>query len=525
MAEYSVLIKNADVHKDRKFSRMDVAIKGDAIADTGDLTGANAKTIIDATGKIITPGFIDITNHSDTHWTLFNAPGQESMLLQGVTTIIGGNCGSSLAPLVKGEDIEGIQKWVNIRDININWRRVSELLSELSRRSLGVNFGALVGHGTLRRGIVGDESRPANREEISEMEILLRESMDEGAFGMSTALGAAHGRGTAKEELLRLFKVVSKEEGITKHHLKDEGRNIMPAIVELIDVFHESGGKMQFSHFKVLGRQSWNSFNDALALIESARSEGARLTIDFFPYTKTGSLLYQLLPPWILEDGKEKILFSLHDRAKRREVIDYLSSLTLHYDKIIVASAFEDKTVLGKTISDLASRAGISPEECLIKMIEINGLGVSIFNEVISSDHLSALASKDYSMFATDGEGRSWPKTGMDFDSPHPRSLGAMIKAIENYASGKSKLALGEVIYKLTEFPADVLGIKNRGKIEKGYYADLVILDPASLHAPSDYKDPYLRNEGVEAVYVNGELAAKSGEVTGKLAGRVIRKL
>ncbi|HEY4527472.1 MAG TPA: amidohydrolase family protein, partial [Candidatus Paceibacterota bacterium] len=337
MASYSILIKGGEVLRGRKFERLDVGIKDDKIQDVGDLSGAKAELLIDASGKYVAPGFIDLTSHSDTHWTLFAFPGQESLLAQGITTILGGNCGASLAPLVKAEDIGGISKWADVREININWQSTAEFLRELEKHSLGVNFAALVGHGTLRRGVLGHESRKASREEISKLTFLLEKSLEEGAFGLSTSLAAAHARNTTAEELLSLFREVGRAGGLTKHHLRDEGKNILPAIVELISLGRQSQAKIHFSHFKLLGRQAWELFPETLALIESAREEELHLTLDVFPYARTGSLLYLLLPPWVLEGGLDKILQSLREPSRRQAILEYLKSLTLHYDQMTIA--------------------------------------------------------------------------------------------------------------------------------------------------------------------------------------------
>jgi N-acyl-D-aspartate/D-glutamate deacylase len=523
MATYSILIKGGMVFLDKKLERLDVGVRGDKIQTLGDLSRDQAELVIDASGKYVSPGFIDITNHSDTHWTLFNTPRQESLLSQGITTILGGSCGSSLAPLVRAKDIEGIQKWTDIREININWHKLSEFFEELSRHGFGVNFGTLVGHGTLRRGIIGDDARSAESKEIDEMCFLLQKSMEEGAFGLSTSLGAAHGRSAEHDELAELFHVVSSYNGLTKHHLKDEGKNILPAIVELLQLGRETGVKIEFSHFKILGRSSWNLFQDALKLIESARGEGVKLTLDIFPYTRTGSALYLFLPSWMLEGGRERILHTLQDKTFREEVILYLKSLTLHYERITVASTLKDERAIGRTIQQLSELSALSPEEVILGLLEVNELKVSIFNEVISPEHLEELIRKDYILLASDGVGHNFD-TKMLFDLPHPRSFGSYPRAFEIFVKEREILSWPELIYKMSEFPAEVLGFSSRGKIEKGYFADLVVIDPKKIGSKADYTAPAIRPEGVEWVVVNGEVALQEGAITGKLAGRVLKR-
>ncbi|MEK7085202.1 MAG: amidohydrolase family protein, partial [Patescibacteria group bacterium] len=391
MASESILIRGGMIYRDKKFEDADVLIEDGTIKTIGDFSGALSKeieNIVDASGKYVVPGFIDLTNHSDTHWTLFAHPGQESMLMQGVTTIVGGNCGSSLAPLVKGEDISGIQKWTDITKINIDWRTLEEFFEELEARKLGVNFATLVGHGTLRRGVVGEDTRPAKENEIQQMQLLLERAMAEGAFGLSTSLGSSHEKGSDHKELLALFGAVNKQGGITKHHLKDEGKNILPAIAEIIGLARDANATAVISHFKFIGRAAWEVIPQALSMIESAREGGVKLWCDMFPYTRTGSPLYHLLPPWAVEGGKEKILVALKEPGKRAEILSHLKSLTLHYEKMTIAATLRDREAIGKTISEIAAATGAPPEEVIAALLENNDLKVSIFNEVILPEHL-----------------------------------------------------------------------------------------------------------------------------------------
>lgn len=506
----------------KALERVDVGLKNDKISKIGDLSRDNAELVIDATGKFVSPGFIDLTSHSDTHWTLFNYPEQESFLAQGITTVLGGNCGASLAPLIKIEDIEGIQKWVDVKEINFNWRRISEFLDELEKHPLGVNYGTLIGHGTLRRGIVGNEARKANEEEIKEMKILLDESLKEGAWGISTNLGAAHGRPSDERELASLFNIVKDNAALAKHHIKDEGKNILPAIVQLIQLERGAGFRTHFSHFKVLGKNSWPFFHDALSLIENARDAGQYLTLDFFPYTRTGSELYSLLPPWIVEGSRAKIISSLKSPPAREEAISYLKSLTLHYDRITIASTLRDQTPIGKTVKLLSESSGISPEEFILELLEINELNVSIFSEVISEEHIRELAAKDYAAVSSDGVGyNSTPKP--TYNLPHPRSFGTYPKALEMFSKSSKILEWGPMLQKITELPAKIMGINDRGKIERDFFADITIFSPEKIGSRSDYSNPYAAPNGIDHVLINGEVAYSNGNFAG-FSGRVLRK-
>lgn len=523
MAKYSVLIKGGSVLQGGKLEKKDIGIKQDKIDSIGELSSSDAELVIDAAGKYISPGFIDLTNHSDTHWTIFSQPKQESLLAQGITTILGGNCGSSLAPLVKPSDIEGIQKWANVQEINTNWYSVAEFFDELSKHALGVNFATLVGHGTLRRGLLGEDSREMNEKELGELYFILKGAMEEGAFGISTSLASAHAKNASQEELKLLYKTVAEYNGLTKHHLKDEGRNILPAMAEIISLGREYGSKVQLSHFKLLGRGSWEILPEALNLIESERKDGAAITIDLFPYTKTGSLLYMILPPWVVEGGKEKILSALRDSKTRKDVLEYLKSLTLHYEKMVVASTLNDTTAIGKSIAELAASSGLDGEEIIAELVEVNQLHVAIFNDVISHEHLAELISKDYAMIATDGVGYDL-KPNMPFDLPHPRSYGSYPLALELFTRKDKILSWEQILTKFSEMPADVLGLKDRGKIKEGFFADLVIIDPEEVGSTTDYAAVHHEVEGIDWVLVNGKVAVRDGVLSEKSAGRIIKR-
>src|SRR3989338_1389884 len=489
MASYTTIIRGGTVISNRRSEKADVGIKGDKISFIGNLSDASADKIIDATGKHVSAGFIDITCHSDTHWTLFSDPSQESLLTQGITTILGGNCGASLAPLVKSSDISVVQRWTDINQINVNWHSLSEFFEELSRRKIGVNFATLVGHGILRRGVLGDEARHADVAEIASMEHLFKENG-----------------------------------GFTKHHLKDEGKNILPSIVELIRMARESGTGLHLSHFKILGRGAWPFFHDAVELLDSAENEGLRISADLFPYTKTGSALYQLLPPWILEGGsKDKILESLKNKNSRLEIKAFLKSLTLHYEKMIIASALKDSASVGKTVAELSNSSGLDPEEFIIRILEANQLACSIFNEVINIEHVSDFAKKSWVAIASDGVGYSFEKKNL-FDLPHPRSFGAFPKAFEVFLKERDALRLEDLVYKMTELPASIVGLKQRGRLEKDNFADIVVFDFQNIGGPSEYGNPYLPSTGIEHVFVNGKAAVEGGKLSGTAAGRILRR-
>ncbi len=531
MAEYSIIIKNGIVFdgKGNKPENVDIGIVGDEIKAIGDLSNEIAAEIIDAGGKYVAPGFIDLTNHSDTHWTIFSYPSQEGLLRQGITTILGGSCGSSLAPLIKESDIEEIQRWMDVSGMNINWRTMSEFLSEIEKHKIGVNFCTLVGFNTIQQSILGGESRMPALEEINQMKFLLKSSLEDGAFGISAHFGLSSARLLESDEAADLFKVAKKYNAIIKHHLEDEGEDILPSVSRIISIARKSGAKTHITHFKALGRASWPMFPNAIEMIKNAINEGVALTCDFFPYTKTGSKLITLLPSWFRKlSNKESLnILKSKDDPKRKILTDHLKEFTLHYDKITIASGGGGLGIAGKTVEELSAASGLSGEEIILKLLETNDLRVSIFSEVISEENIELIAKEKFSAIASDGIGYSLPISPFGEnrqDLPHPRSFGAFPKAFNLLVKQKKILPWETLIYKMTGLPAGILGFKNRGVIAKGNKADVIIFSPGEISDFATYDNPFRYSKGISDVLVNGTIVLSEGEFIEGFAGRVLRR-
>ncbi|MBI5787209.1 MAG: amidohydrolase family protein [Candidatus Niyogibacteria bacterium] len=523
MPFYSAIIRNAFVIDGRGSAakKADVGLEGDRISGVGDLSDERAETEIDADGLYLAPGFIDLTGHSDTRWSLFDYPMQESLLFQGITTIIGGSCGESLAPLARPDDIEGIGVRIEKSSININWQSVSEFLTELEKRDLGLNFGTLVGHGILRAASGVDANRQASGEEIDRMVYLLNQSFEAGAFGLSFSLGRSRALMSGDAELHRLMEELKKRERPAFHHLSNEGADIISSVSKFVALSRESGASGHISHFKVLGKKSWPNQKQVFEIMDRAREDGLSLTMDVFPYTATGSSLYLLLPSWALEGDKEAVLKKLKNEKERKEIIEALKSLTLHYDRIIVASSRLDSGSAGRSLKELADGAGMAPEEMFIEILVANGLEVEIFNETISEENMNAAVLKDYAAISSDGAGFG-PKEEPNL--PHPRSFGAFPRALRLFVREKSILRWEDAVYKMTGLPAKILGLERRGAVEKNYFADLIIFDPETFSDFADYKAPRRFAKGIEWLFINGVPVIAEGALSGKFAGRVLRK-
>jgi len=520
-----ILIKNGTVIDGKKtpMFKADISIKNGKIALIKAGLRSQAATVIDATGMYVAPGFIDITNHSDTHWTIFSVPSQESLLRQGITTILGGVCGSSLAPLVASEHIASIQKWTDTKSVNLNWLSLQEFFEELRRHSLGVNFATLVGHGTLRRDILGDSVRPPDRDELGRMKFLLAGALRDGARGISFGLAFSHGRPAGDEELTQLSQVAADAHSFVSLHLRDEGKDLLPSLTEAIRIVRSSGVSLEIAHFKALGREAWGDLPKALQLIRRAREEGLAIDIDVFPYTKTGSLLYALLPPWARDGGKKGILERLRDLQQRRLLLDHLERATLHYDHVTIASAAQEKSIVGKSITAIASRMNLTPTEALIEILISNELGVTIFGETIQESDMITLIKEPYAMISSDSYGLD-ETAALSGDIAHPRSFGATARFLGTYVREQGIVPWEEAVFKLSGAPAEKIGLTDRGRVESKAAADLVIFDPATIRDNATFENPFQYPSGIAWVLVNGEIAVEKGTYTGKKPGRILEK-
>lgn len=501
----------------------DLGIKGDEIsAVSGGISESEGKIIINARDKYVTPGFIDITNHSDTHLTIFKYPALESMVRQGVTTVIGGNCGSSLAPLGNKEALQAIRKWSDLSETNIDWARVGEFLDRIEKLKPGANFGTFVGYGTLRRGVIGDETRLLNFEEREKVKYLLREGIKDGAFGLSLGLAYGHERISSAEEIIEVCRVMADAGGIIKIHLRSEGKEILASVNEAVRIGRETGVSMQISHLKAIGRKSWPYLKKALELIKSARDSGVDINFDVSPYSTTGSLLYLLIPAWARQGGFAELFKRLERPEEKKKIIEQLKAYTLHYDRIIVNSA-QLTNLVGKTMAEIAEISNLSPEEALLETVHANEGRVNIIGRTVSVKNTEMEIKDQNSFIASDGAGYGEEeiKSG---SLVHPRSFGAFARFWHRFVKDLKLISPEEAVKKITSGPAQKLGLDGRGIIKKGNYADLVIFDPQKIRDQATYKNPYQYPEGVEWVVVNGQIAVKNGNFTGIRAGRVLRK-
>lgn len=520
---YDILIKKGTVidGSGRPMFQADVAIRDGVIMAVGDLSHERGEQEIDATGKYIAPGFIDVNSHSDTYWQLFKNPFQESLLYQGVTTIIGGNSGSSLAPLTSSETIRSIQKWTDVQRINFNWLRMNEYLAELKQRGLGVNFATLVGHGTLRRGVMHDVARTITPDDISIMKTLLQTALKEGAIGLSTGLHYTHARDAGAREITTLVREVALKEGVYATYIRDEEAGLVGAVEEALAVAKETDVTLHISHLKAVGEANWPLMHQVLELIEVKALEGIKVTFDVYPYTQTGSVLYTLFPEWITKDGRQMMMAKLRDPQTRQAVLRDLKSKNLDYDQILIAASSLSRMLTRRRISEIAVLQGTTPEQTLLDFLMASDGRAIVSLEVLSAKNVADAIQHPFSIISSNGAGYGieHKETG---ELVHPRSFGTFPKVLREYVREEKILSWEEAIYKMTGKPADVFHLEKRGRLMKGYAADIVIFDPNTVTDNATMANPYQYATGIDTVIINGGVTLSQGTIIPLKRGKIL---
>lgn len=485
--------------------RADIRVSAERIDEIGELEPRGGERVLDATGLFVTPGFVDILNHSDAYLTLFENPAQESLLRQGITTVLMGNCGSSLAPLIDGTFVNSIQKWGDVSKINVNWLHMEEYIEELRKHAFGVNMGTLIGHSTIRRAMAGDEPRALNDEELEQMKYLMERGLQQGAFGISTGLAYSHARQTDERELKMMTMLAAQYGALYSTHIRDESEGFQEALEEAIRFAAQSKANTEISHFKVSGKQFWSWFDDALEAVARI----GNVHFDVYPYTATASVLYTFLPNWAAEGGNSTLLPNIKTPEKRKKLIRDMKRSSTDFGTMRIAMGNVSPTFFGKTLQELAENQNISVEEVALNLIEASGNRVIVFTETISEENVRKAIKHHKSIVSSDGVGY----TEEDADKGgvvHPRYFGAMPKFLAQYVRDEKLLSWEESIRKITAMPAEKIGLRHRGKLMKGYFADLVVFDPEQIRPNADFANPYQYPEGIQTVIVNGAVSVEN---------------
>lgn len=521
-----ILIKNGTIidGSGKKSFQADIGIEKGLITEIGNLKNASAAKIIDAQNLIVCPGFIDILNRSDAFGMLFENPSQESLLRQGITTIIGGNCGASLAPIMSLDAINAIQKWADIKNVALNWSTMGEFLDELAKRKFGINYGTLIGHTTLRRGLLKQEIRQLQSKELEQMQYAISQSMHEGALGLSAGLIYAHTKIAPTEELIEIAKTTAKYRGYFSLHIRNEGENIMSSINEAIRISQEAQIPVEIAHFKIIGQKNWGLLEKVLDMIEIANRSGAQITFDVFPYDFSASVLYTILPDWTTKEGKEKMLEFLRDGNYKKQIVEEMQRNKLvDYEKIIIAMSAGDKNIIGHDLKSIAQNQGISVEEVILNIIlESRGRMISFIPD-LGENNIKNQIANNFSLISSNAAGYSLAHESSR-ELAHPRCFGAFPRAIKNYVLDEKIVGMEDMISKMTSKPAQKIGLKKRGEIKIKNYADIVIFDPNRLKDNATLELPYQFPSGIEYVIINGIISVDSANFTAGLNGKILKK-
>lgn len=518
---YTKIIKNGTIIDGTgvKPFKADLAFADDKIVMVGNIGKAKALEVIDAEGKYVTPGFVDIQNHSDVYWSLFDNPGLESMVGQGITTALVGNCGASLAPILSRQALLSVQKWHNLEGVNVDWLNFADYLKALKKSGVGINIGSLVGYSTLRRGLVGDEIRGLTAGEMNTLKKVLSESMDQGAFGLSSGLSYAHEAIISESELMELAKIVKQKNGLLSLHLRSESAELTESVAEALELVNKLNVNLKISHFKVKNKSNWHLLAHALNMIEDSYQKKGMVHFDIYPYETMWQVVYTYLPKWSYEGGREAMLHHLKDPIQRKKILAYLMSKDIDYASITVASTTMPLNVVGKTLGELAKRHDTTSEEALLSVVENGGSEILVFEKNLDQTQVEQLLAHSLSIIATDGA--AFPIGGKG-KLVHPRCFGTMPQFI-SWVLDRNIMPLEAAIKKITQTPAEKMGLKHRGRIAVDYFADVVIFD-AGIRSNATYENPYRYPEGIDYVFVNGEAALIKGVPKATKSGYVLKK-
>ncbi len=506
--------------------RSDVGVLDGRIVELGNLEGAQAEKVIDATGCVVTPGFVDMHSHAD--FSLPVLPTADSLLHQGITTAVIGQCGFSPAPLLDDSRERVVSATPILADIPVPWEEWSTFesyLAYLSRIGISLNVVSLVGHGTVCAGVMGFGADPPSDEEMKRMQDEVVKAMESGAAGVSTGLIYPPGSYARSEELISFTLPAGDMGGFYFSHIRGEGSTLLDAVAEAIRIGRETGASVQISHFKSAGKANWDKAIRALELIEKARQEGLDVTTDMYPYLAGSTGLVAALPQWAQEGGREAILKRLPDAELRRRMIADMISADFfritEWEAVMISGSPRNRGFEGRDIAELATEAGISPHDWVFDALLETELELEIAIFEMSEENRKLALRHPAMMIGTDGFG--YAVAGLlSHGTPHPRSYGTYPRLLAHYGREQKTISLEEAIWKASGYPAEKLRWTDRGLVKKRYGADLVVLNPDTVVDRATYQAPHQYPAGIHHVIVNGKLVVHNGEHTRTRPGYVL---
>lgn len=505
----------------------DVVVDGDRISYVGPHKAFAAKRVIDARGEAVSPGFVNMLSGAEQS-LLVDGRG-ESDLLQGVTLEVTGE-GTSMGPL---SDAMAAQEQAHQGDIKypISWRSLGGYFDLLVHKGISPNIASMVGAATVREYVLGDDDVQPTPSQLDRMRALVRKAMLDGALGVSSALIYAPGTFAKTPELAALATEAGKCGGIYITHMRSEGDDILGALDETIDIAKASGAPAEIYHLKIAGKANWPKLDAVLSKIETARASGIRISADMYPYTAAATGFDASMPHWVLDGGLDAWIARMKDPKVRARLVgemqnpDYESALAFAGPDGTLLLGFKNpklKPLAGKTLAEVAKLRGESPEDTVIDLVIEDGSRIGVAYTLMSEDNLRKEVVQPWMSFASDGAAAA-PEGVFLKSMEHPRSYGTFAKILAKYVRDEKLVTLPDAIHRLSALPAANLSLKDRGLLKAGYFADVVVFDPATIQDHATYIDAQQLATGVRTVLVNGGVAVDNGKATGAPTGRAIR--
>jgi N-acyl-D-amino-acid deacylase len=529
---YDLIIRNGTLYdgsgKDPYVG--DLAISGDTIAALGTLGKARAKQEIDARGMALSPGFINMLSWANE--SLIEDGRSLSDIRQGVTLEIMGE-GESMGPLNDSMKRLALEQQGDIK-YDIQWTTLGQYLEFLTQKGIATNVASFVGATTVRIHEIGFENRPPTPAELERMRSLVREAMEEGALGVGSSLIYAPAFYAQTDELIELCRSAAPYGGLYISHLRSEGNQLLQAVDELLTIAREAGIPAEIYHLKAAGKNNWGKMEQVITKVDSARSAGLQITADMYTYPAGATGLDASMPPWVQEGGLQAWRIRLQDPTIRTKVIREMKTPTNQWENLLLAAASPEKVLLvgfktdslkkftGKTLGEVARIRGKSPEETAIDLVVQDNSRVGTVYFLMSEENIRRQIALPWVSFGSDAESAA-PEGVFLKSSSHPRAYGNFARVLAKYVREEKVLPLPEAIRKLSSLPAENLKIRKRGKLAVGYFADVIVFDPAKVQDHATFDQPQQFATGVQHVWVNGTQVLKYGEPTGAKPGRVVR--
>lgn len=507
----------------------DIGIRDGRIAAIGNLTGASATRTIDAAGRVVAPGFIDMLGQSEV--SMLVDPRVPSKIYQGITTEITGE-GSSIAPQ-NDFTLQGDADMYQHYGITPNWRTFTQYFARLGKQGIGINLATYVGATQIRRIVIGDADRPATPAELEQMKSIVDESMKEGARGVSTSLEYAPAPYASTEELIALAAESAKYGGIYATHMRNEGEGIMTALAETARIAREAHTPVEIWHLKTAGKRMWGRMPDVVSFIDHARDSGLDIAADTYAYTAWNNSLSAFIPPWAHDGGDDKLIERLKDPATRARIRKDMDTPSTAWDNewqeipgpeaILISSVLNPtlKPFLGKRMSDVAAAWHKDAIDAICDFLIQDHAATSVSVFGMDEKDVELVLKQPWVSVDNDSGGTS-PEGILGEDHPHPRAYGTFPRILSKFVRQEHLLTLPDAIRKFSALPAQRLRITDRGVLKKGLWADIVVFDPDKVHDVATYENPNQFSVGMDYVLVNGKLVIDNGTMTGILAGQVL---